>query len=188
MNENDKKQAFIRNILWLKEAYGNTFDFEILDEKNNFTRKVELWYRVLGYIDNKTLEYVIFDYIKNSKWKPESPAHILEHYKNMYEKLLPEASDEFEIAISIWRSNRSVDKTIKILEKQNKTVSAIAFSSIESQLHREATTDDINKWAKRDYIERYKIESKKNTDYVISNQNTVFLLENNNILKLGLGE
>lgn len=183
-NEQEKKKHFIRNILWLKEAYGPNFEFEVMDANNNFTRKVDLWYRVLGHIESKTLEFVIFDFIKNSKWKPDSPAHILEHYKNMYEKLLPEAADEFEYAITLWRKNRNVDYTCDILLERGKVVSEKAFRSIRSQLHREATTDDINKWAKRDYIERYNVENVVYTNDVINSKPSAFLIEGNNSIKL----
>lgn len=188
-NKREKLYDFMEVILILKEAYMN-FDFELIDRNKQPTRRLNLWYSVLGHINNKTLEYVILDYIRNEIYPPQSPAHILNHYKKTYMKLLPNENEVFDYCLDIWRNKARyvMSKTLELLEKDNKYIEAKAFKMIESKLYRghlTETTENIETWARKDFNEIYKNLLERDIQEKMKTSN-LFVLDNNNQLKLGV--
>lgn len=189
-NQNkDKMMKFLEVILVLKELYIN-FDFDVRDANGNFTRRFNMWYQVLSHLDTETLEYVILDYAKTSIYPPQSPAHILEHYKKLHLSLLPNENEAFDEALKLWRSNKyKFQSTINMLESTNKA-QAKAFELIESNLYQgnrlgvTQSTENIEKWARIEFVKIYKEEVEKDVNFKVKNGGKLFEIGTNNNLKL----
>lgn len=192
MNNNqdqEKKKKFLQVILILKELYID-WDFDIRDTNGNFTRRFNMWYQVLSHLDTETLEYIVIDYSKTNIFPPKSPAHFLEHYKKIHLELLPNENEAFDEALQLWRSNKyKFQTTINMLEKTNKAQSK-AFELIESNLYQgnrtsvTQSTENIEKWARIEFIKIYKEEVQKDINYKVRNGGKLFEIGTNNNLKL----
>lgn len=161
MNKDQQKRLkFLEAILILKELYIN-FDFDVRDSNGNFTRRFNMWYQVLSHLDIDTLEFVILDYAKSSIYPPQSPAHILEHYKKIYLDLLPNENEAFDEALTLWRKNaHQFNKTYEQLKLKNE-IQAEAFKSVKNKLYVDngyltESTENIEKWARKEFLDLYK--------------------------------
>lgn len=178
---------FLKIIFYLKDAYIN-FDFDIFDKDkpSEPSSRLNLWYNMLKHIDNKTLEYVVYDYIKSNIYPPSSPASLLEHYRKIYKDYLPKASEMFDYCIQLWRVNYKWDynKTLKHLESENKVLYK-AFSQIRSKLYVNAyeteTTANIETWARKEFIQHYEEYKEVETQEISKNGKSLFMIENNEV-------
>lgn len=190
--ENDDKKRYLQVILILMDSYLN-WKFEAVN-KDGFTRQFNVWYNLLNHIPIDVLEYVIYDYIKENEFPPQSPANILNHYKKLYKEVLLtneglDANSKFDKAREIYKDRRlgsfDVHKTCKILEEQGDIITARAYDSIQHHLGRSANTEDIEKWGRIDFIKKFdELMELEISKQVKENKSLLLVSEN----KLLLGE
>ena len=185
-NEKDIKQNYLNIIMILLNAYVN-WKFEAIDNNGKPTSQFNLWYKMLEHIEPDVLEVVVIDYIKDNIYPPSSPASLIQHYKKMYKELVKvDASSEFDYARDVYKTKGryDVERTCELLEQEGKVVSANAYRSIKGHFHPEALSSDIDKWARKDFIEHFNHESELLIDEQVK-RGGVVLIENKGKLMIG---
>lgn len=187
----DKKRKFLNIIMNLLDAYVN-WKFIAIDNSGNPTPQLNLWYRMLEHIDIDVLEYVVFDYMKDNIYPPSSPASIIDHYKKLYLSIYSvDENTKFELAREIYKDQRqgdySVERTCKILDIKGEYITSKAFESVKGRFTPNASVDDIEIWAKKEFIEKYKELNKIDIERKIKHGGLSIEVKNNTLL-IGQGE
>lgn len=171
-----KQKDFMKIILVLKEFYINNFEFSLVDANGKPTRRLELWFQVLGDMDMKVLEFVILDYVKSNIYPPNSPAHILEHYKKMVIGLQDSADVAYQNILTVWRDRKRGNYDKDLTLKHLSGASAETFKAVQGYFTSGATTESLEVWARKEFIERYDGVLESETRLAIK-QNKTMLLE-----------
>lgn len=170
-----KQKDFMKIILVLKEFYINNFDFELVNRDGKPTRRLDLWFQVLGDMDMKTLEFVIYDYVKSNIYPPNSPAHILEHYKSMYLSLQSSADVAYQEVLETWRDRKRGNYDKGLTLKHLSGATAKTFETVQGYFISGATTESLETWARKEFVANYDNVLETETKLAIKQNKSLFL-------------
>jgi hypothetical protein len=173
MNKKLSKKVFASMMETLNAFYVN---FKV-DLDNQLV--VSVWYEALQNLDDNTFKELIKSYCKSNIYPPQSPTHLIQHYKDM--AVLNELSGEeaWEVSYQLLKKNRfDVEHTADLLIDDGKEACANALKEMRSRF-RNLMTDDIP-YVRKDFIEIYK-------RVVTQVVNQKVLLGDTSTLKLGNG-
>ena len=91
------KLTFVKCIEYLNAYYVNLK----LDIDNKLVQQV--WFETLKEIDDASFELLVRDYSKNNIFPPQSPTHLLEHFKKMTDAYVIKIGNELRIFESNYR-------------------------------------------------------------------------------------
>ena len=147
------KTIFSTQLAMLNKYYIN-FKFDINDDM-----MVRVWYEALKQFDDETFKLIIMEYCTNNIYPPQSPTHLIEHYKLNIVKSELCGEQAFEMMLSdikkdTWAYYYTRDQ---YLQSGNFSKIAIAHSIMELDSEIETMRYDSNsvQFVKKQFVTIY---------------------------------
>lgn len=166
------RQTFAKILTLLNEWYLN-FKF-ITDTEKNRTQ-INLWYAALKSIPDEVAFQVVQDYCMKNIYPPQSPTHILDHYKNLLITQYSSGDKAFELMHQDYTKNYDgyyIDSLIKDYLKSDRSKQAVA------ETLKETRSEFIEAWRdssqlvfyRKKFVELYERNLQKGIQVLISGE------------------